>query len=92
MGGMGIREDMNWLRSNQGGWGRIFKLIASEGETSVRKLKDAYGGADWWPVKAYVNLLVSRGLVVEEGGVLTLSEQGKKVFEMVKTVEGVPSL
>jgi predicted transcriptional regulator len=89
---MGIHEDMTWLATNKKGWGRIFKLIAEEENTNVRKLKDLYGGADWWPVKAYVRILMSRGLVKEEGGVLTLTEQGKKVFEMVKTVEGVPTV
>jgi hypothetical protein len=87
---MGICEDMNWLAANKKGWGQVFRLIAESGTTSLRKLKDSYGEPDWWPVKAYVRLLVNRGLVKEEKGVLTLTEQGKKVFETVKTVEGVP--
>jgi ribosomal protein S19E (S16A) len=86
---MGIHEDMNWLKSNEKGWGRAFRLIAGEGGIGIRRLKELYGGEDWWPVKAYARLLVDRGLVVEEEGVFSLTEQGKKVFDMMKTMEGV---
>jgi hypothetical protein len=89
---MGVREDMNWLETGRKGWGRIFKLIAEREGVSLRKLKDSYGGGDWWPIRAYVRILVNRGLVKEEKGIITLTEEGEKVFEMVKTVEGVPSV
>jgi hypothetical protein len=86
---MGIKEDMNWLKSSENGWGKVFKLIADGGNISFRGLKELYGEEDWWPLNAYLRLLVDRGLVVEEKGALTMTEQGKKVSDTMKPMDGL---
>lgn len=87
MGKMGVHEDIKWLETNKDGWSRVFKLIASEGNMGFRKIKDFYGVVDWWPVKTYVRRLVERGLISEDKGMLSLTEQGKKVSETLKTFD-----
>jgi len=89
---MGVPEDINWLKSNEDGWGKIFRLIAESRGLSFRELKKRYNCPEWWPLKSYVNLLLERGLVESSDGVLVLSDHGKKVFDTMRTTEELASL
>ncbi len=53
---MGVTEDINWLKENEGGAGKVFLLIATRPKDgmSLRELKESYGADDWWPVKARI--------------------------------------
>lgn len=89
---MGIIEDINWLKTNSEGWGKIFEIVAKSKTISIPGIKEKYGDKDWWPVKSYLTILKSKGLVAEENGLISLTEHGKKVFETMKTIEEVASV
>ncbi|MEM2192223.1 MAG: hypothetical protein QXG38_01250 [Candidatus Hadarchaeales archaeon] len=89
---MGILEDIHWLKSNADGWGKIFEIVAGSRAISIPEIKEKYGGEDWWPVKSYITILKARGLVAEENGLISLTEQGKKVHETMKTIEEVATV
>lgn len=84
---MGVTEDVNWLKGNEEGVGKIFMLIASKGSLKLRELKELYGLEDWWPVKIYVRALVDRNLIEEREGGYKLTEYGLKVQESLNTME-----
>ncbi len=95
---MGVSEDIQWLKEDEQGLGKIFLLIAEnvvvtadEREIGVelRKIKELYGSEDWWPVKAYVRALKDRGLIAEDENGYKLTEDGKKVREGFKAIEYV---
>jgi len=89
---MGVAEDINWLKADEAGVGRVFTLIAGKGGLKLRELKGLYGSEDWWPVKAHVSALIARGLVVETEGIYRLTEDGKKVMESFKAMEVVKAV
>ncbi|MGQ9788296.1 MAG: hypothetical protein ACUVQM_03175 [Candidatus Hadarchaeaceae archaeon] len=89
---MGVAEDINWLKSDEAGIGKVFTLIATKGGLRLRALKEMYGSADWWPVKAHLSALVTRGLVAEVEGIYKLTEDGKKVLESFKAMEVVKAI
>lgn len=89
---MGVPEDINWLKSNEDGWGRIFRLIAGGRGLSFRELKKRCDISEWWPLKSYIRLLLERGLVEISDGLLVLSDHGKKVFDTMRTTEELASL
>ncbi|KUO40166.1 MAG: hypothetical protein APZ16_07065 [Candidatus Hadarchaeum yellowstonense] len=89
---MGVAEDINWLKADEDGVGKVFTIIASKGGLKLRELKELYGSEDWWPVKAYVSSLIARGLVAEMEGIYRLTEDGKKVFESFKAMEVVKAI
>ncbi len=81
---MGITEDINWLKENEGGAKKVFLLIATNPKDgmSLRELKESYGSDDWWPVKAHACALVDRGLVEAVEGRYKLTNYGRdKVLE-----------
>ncbi len=89
---MGVSEDINWLKADEAGVGKVFSLIAGKGSLNLRELKELYGSTDWWPLKAYVGALVSRGLVVEADGAYKLTEDGKKVLDGLAAMEVVKAI
>ena len=89
---MGVSEDINWLKADESGVGKVFSLIASKGNLKLRELKSLFGSEDWWPLKAHVGALVSRGLVIEADGVYKLTEVGKKVLDGFKAMEVVKAI
>lgn len=89
---MGVAEDINWLKVDEVGVGKVFSLLASKGSLKLRELKGLYGSEDWWPVKAHLRALVARGLVAEVDGSYKLTEDGRKVLDGFKAMEYVPSI
>ena len=89
---MGVPEDINWLKSNESCWGRVFRLIAEHAPVGFRELKQMCGEKDWWSLKSWVGLLRDRGLVEESKDGLVLTSHGEKVFEAMKTTEELESL
>lgn len=89
---MGVTEDINWLKADQSGAGKVFLLIASKEKLNLRELKELYGSEDWWPVKAHVRALIGRGLATEVDGNHMLTEDGRKVLEGFKAIEYVPAV
>jgi len=89
---MGVSEDINWLKVDDGGVGKVFTLIAGKQSLKIRELKDLFGSKDWWPLKAHIVALVSRGLVVEVDGVYKLTDDGKKVLDGFKAMEVVKAI
>ena len=89
---MGVTEDINWLKVDQSGAGKVFLLIASKEKLKLRELKELYGSEDWWPVKAHVRALIGRGLVAEVDGHHVLTEDGRKVLEGFKAIEYVQAV
>ena len=61
---MGVPEDINWLKSGEDQWGRVFRIIAEHGRPLwFRQLKHKLRAPEWWSVKSFVELLMERGLV-----------------------------
>jgi len=89
---MGVSEDINWLKADESGVGKVFSLIAGKGNLKLRELKNLFGSEDWWPLKAHVGALVSRGLVLEVDGIYKLTEVGKKVQDGLKAMEVVKAI
>ncbi|MEM2890135.1 MAG: hypothetical protein QW786_03350 [Candidatus Hadarchaeum sp.] len=89
---MGVAEDINWLKADEAGVGKVFTIIANKGGLKLRELKELYGSEDWWPVKAHLSALISRGLVAEFEGIYQLTEDGKKVLESFKAMEVVKAI
>ncbi|MBC7218525.1 MAG: hypothetical protein H5T49_00095 [Hadesarchaea archaeon] len=89
---MGVAEDINWLKADEAGVGKVFTLIAGKGGLKLRELKELYGSEDWWPVKAHLSALITRGLVAEAEGIYKLTEEGKKVLESFKAMEVVEAI
>jgi len=86
---MGVAEDINWLKTDEVGVGKVFSLLASKGSLKLRELKELYGSKDWWPVKAHLRVLIARGLVTETNGSYKLTEEGQKVLNGLKAMEYV---
>ena len=86
---MGVADDINWLKDDEEGSGKIFLLIAGRKSVNLRELKGSFGSEDWWPVKAYVKSLIDRGIVVWMEGSYRLTEYGRKVLEGFKAIEYV---
>ncbi len=89
---MGVPEDINWLKSGEKEWGKAFRLIAEHEPMWFRDLKQKFGAPEWWSVKAFVEMLVERGLVEKSESGLVLSPYGKKVYEAVRTTEALKSI
>ena len=89
---MGVAEDINWLKTDEAGVGKVFTLLAGKGSLKLRELKGLYGSDDWWPLKAYVSALVARGLVVEADGIYKLTDDGRKVLDGFKAMEVVQAI
>ncbi len=89
---MGVSEEINWLKADDAGVGRVFTIIAGRGSLNMRELKELYGSEDWWPLKAHVGALVARGLVAEMDGVYMLTEDGNKVLDGFKAMEVVKAI
>lgn len=89
---MGVAEDINWLKADEAGVGKVFTIIANKGGLKLRELKELYGSEDWWPVKAHLSALIARGLVAETEGIYKLTEDGKKVLESFKAMEVVKAI
>ena len=89
---MGVSEDINWLKADESGVGKVFSLIVGKGNLKLRELKGLFGSEDWWPLKAHVGALVSRGLIVEADGIYKLTEVGKKVQDGLKAMEVVKAI
>lgn len=86
---MGVTEDINWLKGDEEGVGKIFLLIADKGGARLRELHELFGVEDWWPVKSHLRALINRGLIAEIEGGYRLTEGGRKVLEGVKAMEYV---
>ncbi len=86
---MGVTEDINWLKDDEGGVGKVFLLIAGRGGARVRELRELFGAEDWWPVKGHLRALVDRGLIAEIEEKYKLTESGRKVLEGFKAMEYV---
>lgn len=89
---MGVSEDINWLKSDKEGVGKVFLIIAGKGSAGLMELQRLFGAEDWWPVKSYLRTLTDRGLVTSAGGNFELTESGRKVlkgFEAIEYVEQV---
>ncbi len=86
---MGVSEDLNWLKEDKEGVGKVFLLITNKESARVRELYELFGVEDWWPVKAYVRALKDRGLIAEDENGYKLTEDGKKVREGFKAIEYV---
>ncbi len=86
---MGVTEDINWLKSDEEGVGKVFMLIADKGGAGLRKLRELFGAEDWWPVKSHLRALIDRDLVIEVEGIHKLTENGRKVLEGFKAMEYV---
>ncbi len=89
---MGVAEDINWLKSDEAGVGKVFTLLASKGSMKLRELKALYGSEDWWPLKAHISSLISRGLVVDVDGIYKLTDDGRKVLDGFKAMEVVKAI
>lgn len=88
---MGVKNDIRWLRESSERTD-LFILIAKKGPIKVREIKGFLKADDWWPTKNRIKDLSERELVKEiEEGYLP-SEQGEKVFESLKTVNGIESI
>lgn len=87
---MGVSEDINWLKGDEIGVGKVFLLIANKGSAGSRELHELFGVEDWWPVKSHLQALINRGLVAETEGSYRLTESGRKVLEGFKAMEYVP--
>lgn len=86
---MGVSEDLNWLKEDKDGVGRVFLLIANKGSARLRELHELFGVEDWWPVKTHLRALVERGLIAETEGSYRLSGNGLKVLDGVRAIEYV---
>lgn len=86
---MGVTEDINWLKDDEDGVGKVFLLIAGKGSARLRELRELFGAEDWWPVKSHLRALINRNLVVEVEGSYKLTENGRKVLEGFKAMEYV---
>ncbi|MGC8816286.1 MAG: hypothetical protein ACP5PX_00485 [Candidatus Hadarchaeum sp.] len=89
---MGVAEDINWLKADEAGVGKVFTIIANKGGLKLRELKELYGSEDWWPVKAHLNALMVRGLVMETEGIYQLTDNGKRVLESFRAMEVVKAV
>ncbi|MBA7597983.1 hypothetical protein ES703_04992 [subsurface metagenome] len=86
---MGVTEDINWLKDDEEGVGKVFMLIANKGGAKLRELRELFGTEDWWPVKSHLRALTNRDLVVGAEGIYKLTENGLKVLEGFKAMEYV---
>ncbi len=86
---MGVTEDINWLKDDEEGVGKVFLLIAGKESARLRELRELFGAGDWWPVKSHLRALTDRNLVVEIEGSYKLTENGRKVLEGFKAMEYV---
>jgi len=86
---MGVTEDINWLKDDEEGVGKVFMLIANRGGAKLRELRELFGTADWWPVKNHLRALTDRNLVIGVEGIYKLTENGRRVFEGFKAMEYV---
>ena len=84
-----MADDINWLKDDEEGAGKIFLLIAGRKSVNLRELKGLFGSEDWWPVKAHACALIDRGLVERTEGGYKLTEYGRKVLEGFKAIEYV---
>ncbi len=89
---MGVSEDINWMKADDSGVGKVFNFIVAKGSLKMRELKGLFGSEDWWPLKAHVGALVSRGLVVEADGAYKLTDDGKKVLDGLRAMEVVKAI
>ncbi|MEM1689509.1 MAG: winged helix-turn-helix domain-containing protein [Candidatus Hadarchaeales archaeon] len=90
---MGITEDIQWLKSDEGSLLTIFAIIAKSGPCSLRQIKMSYSkNGDWWPVKLYVKMLEEKKIVEEREGEYSLTEYGKKILETIKATEDLTAL
>ncbi len=87
--GMGVTEDINWLKTDKVGVGKVFTLLSDKGSLRLRELKELYGSGDWWPVKEHLRTLISRELVSELNSSYKLTDDGKKVLDGLKAIEYV---
>ncbi|MCK4405043.1 MAG: hypothetical protein KAV43_00870 [Hadesarchaea archaeon] len=87
---MGVSEDINWLKGDEEGVGKVFLLVADKGSARPRELHELFGVEDWWPVKSHLRAIVDRGLIAEIEGSYRLTESGRKVLEGFKAMEYVP--
>jgi predicted transcriptional regulator len=85
---MGVTEDINWLKDDEEGVGKVFLLIA-KGSARLRELQELFGVEDWWPVKSHLRALIDRRLVTEIEGNYKLTENGQKVLEGRRAMEHV---
>jgi len=90
---MGIAEDIEWLKDDENGVGKIFRFIAEREGSGVRlrELKEFYGSDNWWPVKVCARALVDRDLVYKDREKLDfkLTDSGKKVWQSFRAMEHV---
>ena len=86
---MGVAEDINWLKEDEEGVGKVFLLITNKGSERLRELHELFGVEDWWPIKSHLRALVNRGLVAEIEGGYRRTEGGRKVLEGFKAMEYV---
>lgn len=88
---MGVENDIRWMKEFED---RVdmFALIAREGPMKVRKIRESLDFGDWWPVKYHIKALSDKDLVEEVEGGYSLTENGKKVFESLKTVSDIESI
>ncbi len=86
---MGVTEDINWLKDDEGGVGKVFMLIANKEGAKLRELRELFGTEDWWPVKSHLLALTDRNLVIGVEGIYKLTENGRKVLEGFKAMEYV---
>lgn len=86
---MGVTEDINWLKDDEEGVGKVFMLIANKGGAKLRELRELLGTEDWWPVKSHLSALADRNLVIGAEGTYKLTENGRKVLEGFKAMEYV---
>ena len=86
---MGVSEDINWLKDDEEGVGKVFLLVASGKSARPREIHRLFGAEDWWPVKSHLRALIDRGLVAEAKGSFELTENGRKVLEGFKAIERV---
>ncbi len=86
---MGVTEDINWLKYDDEGVGKVFMLIANKGGAKLRELRELFGTEDWWPVKNHLRALTDRNLVIGVEETYKLTENGRKVLEGFKAMEYV---
>lgn len=88
---MGVKNDIRWLKEVDDRVG-LFAVIAKRGPVKVRNLREFLGSEDWWPTKYHIKDLTERDLIEEVEGGYKVTEDGKKVFESLKTVYDIESV
>lgn len=69
-------------------WGYLVKHESS----SIRDIHDASKVEDWWPIKAGLDELKLMGLVEERDEIWSLTDLGRKVGEVQRTVSEVRAI